>query len=65
METPGADEDEGSQPFIVTDAFGQLVRDPALAQAILDDFLVLASEEDEANSDHDDHEGHTHQAEGH
>lgn len=36
------------QPFIVTDLAGELVRDPVAAQAILDDFLVLASQEDGA-----------------
>jgi hypothetical protein len=41
---------EEPQPFIVTNVHGQLVRDPALAQAILDDFLLLASQE-EADDD--------------
>ena len=64
-EAAATDESEGAQPFIVTDAFGQLVRDPVLAQAILDDFLILAGEEEEAEGDHShDEDGHPHQAKG-
>jgi hypothetical protein len=43
--------EEAPQPFIVTNVHGQLVRDPALAQAILDDFLLLASQEEGADED--------------
>ncbi len=50
------EEEEGAQPFIVTDACGQLVRDPVLAQAILDDFLVLAAEEETSLDGQHDHE---------
>lgn len=65
-ESAELDESEGAQPFIVTDAFGELVRNPELAQSILDDFLILASEEEDAEGDHDHGEdGHTHQAPGH
>ncbi|HEY4442434.1 MAG TPA: hypothetical protein VGN14_18415 [Candidatus Elarobacter sp.] len=35
---------EGSDEFVVTDAFGDLLEDEDLAQEILDDFFVLAEE---------------------
>jgi hypothetical protein len=35
---------EGSDQFVVTDAFGELLDNDELAQEILDDFFVLAEE---------------------
>ncbi len=35
---------EGSDDFVVTDQFGDLLEDEELAQEILDDFFVLAEE---------------------
>jgi hypothetical protein len=35
---------EGSDQFVVTDAFGELLENDELAQEILDDFFVLAEE---------------------
>lgn len=35
---------EGSDEFVVTDQFGELLDDDGLAQEILDDFFVLAEE---------------------
>lgn len=35
---------EDSDKFIVTDAFGKLLPDEAVAQEVLDDFLVFAEE---------------------
>ena len=52
---------EEVQPFIVTDLNGELLRDPVQAQAILDDFLTLAMEEDEAsNGAQPPQNGHVH-----
>jgi hypothetical protein len=38
---------EGGDRFIVTDAFGKMLTDEAIAQEILDDFLVFAEESSE------------------
>jgi hypothetical protein len=35
---------DGSDEFVVTDQFGELLDDEELAQEILDDFFVLAEE---------------------
>ncbi len=38
---------EPDDRFIVTDAFGKMLTDEAIAQEILDDFLVFAEESNE------------------
>jgi hypothetical protein len=35
---------ENADDFVVTDAYGKILDDDALAQEILDDFLILAEE---------------------
>ena len=42
---------EAGDRFIVTDAFGKMLTDEAIAQEILDDFLVFAEESSEGSKE--------------